>query len=163
VVAVVGGLAVAALKGTKWASYVRSEVKSWRDAAEDSVPPEKEIARLRGEVKMLDEDTIKIVTQLARLQSDQADLASRPETIDGLEEEVQALKLAQMESKYQTDDTRVAHIKEAIAKQKKRLDVQRRELALLQDVMVPATTTPSESVDEIMAPLNGAKGGKADT
>ena len=48
VVAVVGGLAVAALKGTKWASYVRSEVKSWRDAAEDSVPPEKEIARLRG-------------------------------------------------------------------------------------------------------------------
>ena len=83
--------------------------------------------------------------------------------IDGLEEEVQALKLAQMESKYQTDDTRVAHIKEAIAKQKKRLDVQRRELALLQDVMVPATTTPSESVDEIMAPLNGAKGGKADT
>src|SRR6266568_249524 len=59
VVAVVGGLAVAAVKGTKWASYVRSEVCSWRQAAEDAVPPETEIARLRGEVKNLDEDTIK--------------------------------------------------------------------------------------------------------
>lgn len=254
VVAVVGGLAVAAFKGTRWASYVRTEVTSWRDAAEDSIPPEKEIARLRGEVKLLDEDAIKIVKQLARLQSDQGDLIARQKdlnakkvalaeklrkheaavraaedkvkageanalvsfgdqqfslavgksklkdmvvtytdiekelrhvrvkqdtqqriidkleqqrlamtrlksdldtAIDGLEEEVQTLKLAQMESAYQTDDTRVAHIKEAIAKQKKRLDVQRRELALLQDTVAPAITGPTESVDEIMAPVTG--------
>jgi len=261
VVAVVGGLAVAAFKGTRWASYVRTEVKSWRDAAEDSVPPEKEIARLRGEVKLLDEDAIKIVKQLARLQSDQADLAARQKeldgkktalgdklrkhetavraaeekakageanvlvsfgdnsysltvgktklkdmvqtytdvekelkhlrakqdtqqriidkleqqrlsmtrlktdldaAIDGLEEEVQTMNLAQMESKYQTDDTRVAQIKEAIARQKKRLDVQRRELALLQETVAPAVVTPAESVDEIMAPLNGPKAGTPD-
>lgn len=254
VVAVVGGLAVAAVKGTKWASYVRSEVKSWRDAAEDAVPPETEIARLRGEVKNLDEDTIKIVKQLARLQSDQADLGNREKAlesrksdtkvkldalatavreadgkvkagdtnvyvmfgdskyslanakqklkdtvadyqafdkelthvrlkadtqqrivdkldrqrmemgrlktdldsaIDALEEQVQALKLQQMESKYQTDDTRVAQIKESIAKVNKRLDVQRRELNLLQDTVTPGTTTPTETVDEILAPLNG--------
>jgi chromosome segregation ATPase len=252
IVAVVGGLAVAAVKGTKWASYVRSEVKSWRDAAEDAVPPETEIARLRGEVKNLDEDTIKIVKQLARLQSDQADLTAREKAletkksqvaellrsresamrdaeakaksgesnvkvtfgdqqfslatgllklketvrdykdlekelnhvhakadtqqriidklerqrlemnrlktdldlaIDGLEEQVQSLNLQQMESKYQTDDTRVAQIKESIAKVNKRLDIQRRELSMLQDAMPQAKTTPTESVDEIMAAL----------
>jgi len=259
VVAVVGGLAVAAFKGTKWASYVRTEVKSWRQAAEDAVPPETEIARLRGEVKMLDEDTIKIVKQLARLQSDQADLVARQKdldtrkvaltdklrkheaavraaeekaksgeanvlvsfgdhqvslangkqrlkdmvqayadvekelkhvrakqdtqqriidkleqqrlamgrlktdldsAIDGLEAEVQEVKLQQMESAYQTDDTRVAQIKESITKAKKRLDVQRRELALLQDTVAPAVTGPTESVDEIMAPVTGKAAAK---
>jgi len=255
VVAVVGGLAVAAVKHTKFGSYVRTEVKSWREAAEDQVSPETEIARLRGEVKNLDEDAIKIVKQLARLQSDQADLGNRDKSlaakqsqvgelmasretamraaeakakagesnvrvtfgeqeyslanglqklrdtvaeykatsselthvrqksdtqqriidkldrqrlemnrlksdldaaIDGLEEEVQAMKLQQMESKYQTDDTRVAQIKESIAKQKKRLDVQRRELSLLQDVVTPSLST-TESVDDIMSPVKGKK------
>ena len=254
VVAVVGGLAVAAVKGTKFASYVRTEVKSWREAAEDAVPPEKEIERLRGEVKMLDEDTIKIVKQLARLMSDQSDLGNREKgleakksqvselmtsrevavreaekkakageanvfvtfgdqkfslangllrlketvrdyreiekelthvrmksdtqqrivdkldrqrlemsrlksdldtAIDGLEEQVQSLKLTQMESKYQTDDTRVAQIKESIAKVNKRLDIQRRELSLLQDTVTPSIALPTESVDDIMAPING--------
>ena len=261
VVAVVGGLAVAAFKGTKWASYVRTEVKSWRETAEDAVPPEKEIARLRGEVKMLDEDTIKIVKQLARLQSDQADLSNRDKAleskksevsqklrnqevalrdaeqkakagetnvlvpigdqkfsldtgkghlketvrvytdiekelvhvrlkldmqqriidklekqrlemtrlkidldsaIDGLDEEVQALKVQQLESKYQTDDTRVAQIKESIAKAKKRLDIQRRELSMLQDTVAPAVAAPSESVDDILAPITGKSKAKPD-
>jgi chromosome segregation ATPase len=259
VVAVVGGLAVAAVKGTKWASYVRSEVKTWREAAEDAVPPETEIARLRGEVKMLDEDTIKIVKQLARLQSDQADLGGREKAletkksdvagkikmqevalrageqkakagetpvfvvfgeqkyslevakrklketvrdytdydrelthvrqkldvqqrivdklekqrlemnrlktdldsaIDGLEAQVQDLKLQQMESKYQTDDTRLAQIKESIAKVNKRLDIQRRELSMLQDSVPSSNAAPTESVDEILAPLNGKKSDK---
>ena len=259
VVAVVGGLAVAAVKGTKFASYIRTEVHSWREAAEDAVPPEKEIERLRGEVKMLDEDTIKIVKQLARLQSDQADLVGREKgleakksqvselmtsrevamreaekkakagetnvlvvfgdqkfslangllrlketvrdyreiekelthvrmksetqqrivdkldrqrlemsrlksdldtAIDGLEEQVQSLKLTQMESKYQTDDTRVAQIKESIAKVNKRLDIQRRELSLLQDTVTPSVTLPTESVDDIMAPINGKPAAK---
>jgi chromosome segregation ATPase len=254
-VAVVGGLTVAAFKGTRWASYVRSEVRAMRDAAEDAIPPEREIARLRGEVKMLDEDTLKVVKQLARLQSDQADLAKRQEAgekkkaavaevlraretavraaeekakageanvsvtfgdqkysldvakarlkasvteyteldkdltrtrakldtqqriidklekqrlemtqvkadldgaIDELEAELQGLKLAQMESKYQTDDTRLAHIKKSIADQKKRFDVQRRELNMLQETEA-APAAPSESVDEIMAPVNRPK------
>jgi chromosome segregation ATPase len=256
VVAVVGGLAVAAVKSTKLGSHFRAEVKSWREAAEDQISPESEIVRLRGEVKNLDEDTIKIVKQLARLQSDQADLQGREKTltakksqvgelmasretslraaeakakagesnvkvtfgeqeyslesgrnrlretvseymvidkeltfvrmktesqakivdkldrqrlemgrlktdleaaIDELEVEVQALKLQQMESKYQTDDTRVAQIKESIQKQRKRLDVQRRELNLLQDTVAPSLTTNNETVDDIMAPVKGKK------
>ena len=88
VVAVVGGLAVAAVKGTKFASYIRTEVHSWREAAEDAVPPEKEIERLRGEVKMLDEDTIKIVKQLARLMSDQSDISVREKGLEAKKSQV---------------------------------------------------------------------------
>jgi septation ring formation regulator EzrA len=257
--AVVGGIAVAALKGTRVGSMVRSEVRSMRETVEDEIPPEREISRLRAEIRNLDQDHIKVVKQLARLQSDQAearqkvaDLERRKgevaevmrarETavreaeakvragesnvsvvlgdqtvsledgrtrlknsvrtymdidqhlkqvrtklgsqgriveqlerqraafgrmksdldaaVDALEEEVQALKLQQMESRYQTDGTRSAEIKESIARAKKRLDVQRRELALLQNVD-GRPSGASETVDEIMAPLNGARPGPA--
>jgi chromosome segregation ATPase len=249
--AVVGGIAVAALRGTRIGSYVRSEIKAVRDTVEEQVPPEREIARLRAEVRNLDQDHVKVVKQLARLQSDQADTRQRvaelekrkgevaevmraretavraaearakggevnvsvtlgdqsmslesgrarlkdsvqsyvdldqnlsrtraklasqgriveqlerqraafgrmkadlDAAIDTLEEEVHALNLQQMESRYQTDGTRAAQIKEALAAAKKRLDVQRRELALLQDADGrPAAA--AESVDEIMAPV----------
>src|SRR5688572_64806 len=66
VVAVVGGLAVAAFQGTRWASYIRSEIRAAREAADDQIPPEKEIGRLRAEVKLLDGDVMKVVNQLAR-------------------------------------------------------------------------------------------------
>ena len=260
IVAVVGGLAVAAFKGTRWASYVRSEIRSIREVAEDQIPPEQEIARLRNEVKQLDGDALKVVKQLARLQSDQGDndrrmvalkerktnikdqvdarakavlaaqerikkgeanvlvsfgdqnfslavaknrlketvrdytlvskeleqvrtrmeaqqriidkleqqrlVMTRMKTdldvaIDGLEDELQALKLQQMESKYQTgngiDGNRVAQIRDAIEKQRKKFDVQRRELELLQSSDGPAPTATGESVDEILAPIYGNK------
>ncbi|HEX4607463.1 MAG TPA: hypothetical protein VH092_04585 [Urbifossiella sp.] len=251
--AVVGGVAVAALKGTRVGSYVRSEVRSIRESVEEQVPPEREIARLRTEVRNLDQDHRKVVKQLAQILSDQAEtqlrvaelekrkgevsevmraretavraaeakakagevnvsvalgdqtvslaagrarlkdsvqtyvdidqtltrtrtkLASQGRVaeqlekqraafgrlkadldaaIDSLEEEVQAMNLQQMESRYQTDGTRSAQIKESIARAKKRLDVQRRELALLQNPDGrPAGA--SETVDEIMAPVAG--------
>lgn len=254
-IAVVGGLSVAAFKSTKVGSYVRNEIRQMQEAAEDQVAPDQEIARLRGEVKLLDDDTLKVVKQLARLQSDQSDLEARHKNlharvketaakkdrlaaearaaeakekagegtafvvfnesryslaaaklklkdlvqtekdlnkelvvtqakldsqqrivdkleaqrleagrlkhtletaIDELEVEYQALKLKQMESKYQTDGTRSAEIKESVAKLRKRLDVQRRELALLQDGEAPAgEAAVVESVDEIVS------GGKA--
>lgn len=260
IVAVVGGLAVAAFKGTRLASYVRSEIKSIREEAEDQIPPEQEITRLRSEVKQLDGDAIRVVKQLAKLQSDQADnekrklaleerktkaktlvdsqaeaikyaekkakagepdvlvsfgdqtfslnvaknrlketvkdysltekeleqLRARMSTqqriidkleqqrlvmtrmktdldvaIDGLEDELQALKLQQMESKYQTgtgiDGNRVAQIRDSIQKQQKKFDVQRRELELLQSSDGPLPTVSGESVDEILAPVYGAK------
>lgn len=260
-VAVVGGLAFAAVKGTRFMSYMRSEWKTIREAAEDAVPPEKEIDRLRNEVKNLDEDTLKLVKHLARVQSDQADLIKREKdltankvktmdrlqthadavraaeekakngesnvtvsfgeqkfslevakirlkdsvreytdiekelervrakivsqqriidklekqrlamgglkhdlemAINDLQDQLENLKLEQMkasydiEGRYQHDASRVAQIKESIAKLQKRFDVQRRELALLQEPEAPSTTT-TESVDEILAPLNQPK------
>jgi chromosome segregation ATPase len=261
-VAVVGGLAFAAVKGTKWMSYVRSEWRSIQESAENAVPPEREIERLRSEVGNLDEDTLKLVKHLARLQSDQADILKREKdltarksevsqtlstqeqavrtaedrtkagesnvlvtfgkqefslavakirlkesvreytdiekeldrvrakvvaqqriidklekqrhamgtlkhdlemAITDLENQLAELKLERMqasydvEGRYQHDESRVAQIKESIAKLQKRFDVERRELTLLQE---PESTpaTPSESVDEIMAPVNKPKG-----
>ena len=261
-VAVVGGLAFAAVKGTRFMSYMRSEWKSIQEAAEQAVPPEKEIDRLRNEVKNLDEDTLKLVKHLARLQSDQADLTKREKdlaenrakvsdmlktregavraaedkaragesnvtvsfgdskfslevaklrlkdsvreytdldkeldrvrakinaqqriidklekqrlamgglkhdlemAINDLQSQLEDLKLEQMkasydiEGRYKHDESRVAQIKESIAKLQKRFDVQRRELALLQQPEAPETTA-TESVDEIMAPVKKAKG-----
>jgi len=253
--AVVGGVAVAALKGTRVGSYVRNEVRSLRDAAEDQIPPEREISRLRTEVRNLDQDHVKVVKQLARVMADQAETRERvavltkrksevaevmraretavraaeekakagevnvsvtfgeqtlslaagrtrlkdavqtyvdvdqnltrtrakldsqgriveqlerqraafgrlkadlDAAIDELEEQVHAMNLAQMESRYQTDGTRAAQIKEAIAQARKRLQVQRNELALMQNP--DGRPTPAaETVDEIMAPVTNPR------
>lgn len=252
--AVVGGVAVAALKGTRVGSFVRNEVRSIREAAEEQIPPEREIARLRSEVRNLDQDHVKVVKQLARVMAEQSESRERVvllekrkaevaevmrarETavraaeekakagevnvsvtigdqnlslaagrtrlkdtvqtyvdidqnltrtrakvesqgriieqlerqraafgrlkadlgaaIDDLEEQVHALNLAQMESRYQTDGTRAAQIKESIAQAKRRLEEKRIELRLLQSDGRPASA--GETVDEIMAPVNSPR------
>ena len=66
VLAVVGFVAVAAVGGTKLGSYIRSEYRAARQHAEDSIPPEKEIERLRSEVSLLDSDIKKLVHHLAK-------------------------------------------------------------------------------------------------
>ena len=251
VVAVVGGLAVAALSKSRFGSYIRTEIKSLRQQAEDQIPPEKEIARLRDEVNLIDKDIKKVVKEQVAKEQERDELVARkklleknlpgmrdrlmaraavvesaeerakngekdvtvqftPEdrpvslrdakiklevwvtevasaekeashldakiaslnriilkldeqqaamkkakadldaAIDELQEDVLALQIQQMESKYQTDDTRTARIKEAIEKQRKRIDLQKRELAKLQGTGDAAAT---KSVKEIMAPV----------
>jgi hypothetical protein len=54
-VAVVGFVAVTALKGTKLVSYLRSEAHGLKQWAEDQVPPEKEVARLKHELRLLEQ------------------------------------------------------------------------------------------------------------
>lgn len=254
--AVVGFVAVTALAGTKIGSFIRSEINDARQRAEDNIPPEKEVARLRSELKMLDKDMMTVVNQLAqervavnqlqekveevarKQESDKALLKARAEeikkaadtkaqgtqfvmfgnrkvaidaakeeladgvkrfeanqktlatleqtlavrtrvrdtlekqletlknqktelatSIDGLEAEINAVKLQQMESKYQTDDTRLARIKEDMRKLKTRLEVEREKLKLMPAALEPTAPPASsgKSVDEIIAPLNGAK------
>lgn len=82
VVAVVGGLAVAALSKTKFWSHIRTEVKSWRDAAEEQIPPEKEIARLRDEVSHFDADIKKVVKEQAKLEQERDELVARKKTLE---------------------------------------------------------------------------------
>jgi len=246
ILGVIGFVAVTALGGTKLASYIRSEIAAARERAEANVPPEKEIGRLRNELKLLDKDIMTVVNQLAKervevkglqekvdelaarqskdkelltarahaiknaeghvtfgnrtlsidaakseleadvrrfstnqksLESMEATLAVRVKNrdtlekqletlknqktelavaIDALETELTALKLQQMESKYQTDDTRLAKIKEDMRKLKTKLDVEREKLKLMPTVMdAPAApSTSGKSVDDIMAPLN---------
>ena len=245
VLGVIGFVAVSALGGTKIASYIRSEIRDARERAENNIPPEKEIARLRNELKLLDKDIMTVVNQLAKervevrqiqekteemaakqskdkelltgrataikkadeqvtfgtrtlsvdaakaeleegvkrfaanqksLDSFEALLASRTRVRDGLEKQLEALKnqkgelaaavdameaeltmlkLQQMESKYQTDDTRLAKIKEDLRKLKTKVDVEREKLKLMPAALdAPAAPAASgKSVDDIMAPL----------
>jgi chromosome segregation ATPase len=256
VLGVIGFVAVVALGGTKLASYIRSEINSARERAEANIPPEKEIERLRNEIKLLDKDILTVINEVAKqrvavnelqeqtdglatkqskaladlnargeaikkaetadqptshvtfgsrtvalteakteLEADaqrylanqkslntfQTLLANRIKVRDSLEKQLEtmklqkseltnavndleaqlaALKLQQMESKYQTDDTRMAKIKEDLRKLKTKLDVKREELKLMPIAMESPSSTPTaaptsgKSVDDILAPLN---------
>jgi len=254
IVAAIGFVAVAAVKHTRIGSYVRSEFNSLREEVESSIPPEKEISRLRDEIKSLDKDLLTVVNQVAKerveiaqlkekanelrakqsqdkellntraeaikkasssttsteyvvfgdrklsissakseleagvrrftanqksLESMDATVTSRDKikdtlekqldtlknqktellaAVDGLEAELNALKLQQMESKYQTDDTRLSKIKEDMRALRTKLDVEREKLKLMPAALEPTATHSNKSVDEIMAPLSsGAK------
>jgi chromosome segregation ATPase len=108
---------------------------------------EKEAAHLDAKIASLNRIILKLDEQQAAMKKAKADLDG---AIDELQEDVLALQIQQMESKYQTDDTRTARIKEAIEKQRKRIDLQKRELAKLQGTGDAAAT---KSVKEIMAPV----------
>ncbi|VTR94562.1 Signal peptide-containing protein OS=Rhodopirellula sallentina SM41 GN=RSSM_04036 PE=4 SV=1 [Gemmata massiliana] len=247
ILAVVGFVAVIALKGTKAVSLLKSEWHAATKEAEDSIPPEKEIARLKHEVTLLDKDIRTLVNHLAKervevvalkdkvddmvakqsrdkeilsvradaikkaegqvvfgerkisvaaakseleegvkrygnnqksLDAHESLLSNRIKGRDALEKQLEAmknqkseltnqieametdlavLKLQQMESKYQTDDSRLAKIKEDMQKLKMRVEVEREKLKLLPAALdeSPATSSNgSKSVDDIMAPLN---------
>jgi len=66
ILGVIGFVAVTALGGTKLASYIRSEINSAREKAEANIPPEKELARLRNEIKLLDGDIVKVINEVAK-------------------------------------------------------------------------------------------------
>src|SRR5262249_11034842 len=56
----------AAVKGSKRGSYIRSEIEALKAKCESNIPPEKELARLRNEIKQLDKDILGVVNQLAK-------------------------------------------------------------------------------------------------
>jgi chromosome segregation ATPase len=244
ILGIVGFVAVSVVKGSKLGSYIRAEIDALRERAKANVPPEKEIARLRSEIKQLDKDILAVVDQLARenvaveqlrdkantLRAEQSKhkelltaradaikkateqvmfgdrtltiaaakaeleegvkhytanqksletmdvalvsrekvrntLAKQLETmknqkreltaaVDALEAELTALKLQQMESKYQTDDTRLGKIKEDIRALQTKLAIEREKLKLMPAVFeTPAKPTTNKSVEDIMAPL----------
>jgi phage shock protein A len=249
ILGVIGFVAVTALKGTKFASYVRTEVDGIRERAEAAIPPEKEITRLRDEIKQLDKDALKLISSVAKervevrqltekvadltaqqsaakadlqaraaaiknsegyvtvngkpctideakiglqadvnrytdtqklLASHEAALANRTKVRDMLEKqleelqnqketltnavnaaeaELNALKLAQMQSKYQTDGTRLAKIKEDLQSLNTKVAVEREKLKLMPKAHEKPVAVPSsgKSVDDIVAPLNDKK------
>jgi chromosome segregation ATPase len=247
IVGIVGFVAVAAVKGSKFGSYIRSEFDAIKARAEANIPPEREIARLRSEIKHLDQDILAVVSQLAKERVEVAQLKERADelrakqskdkeilnarataiknatefvtfgnrkvaiaaakaeledgvrrytanekslvamdtavgsrdrvketlekqletlknqkgelaaAVDALEAEVTALKLQQMENKYQTDDTRLGKIKEDIRALKTKIEIEREKLKLLPAVLdTPSKVTSNKSVDDIMAPLTGS-------
>jgi len=249
VLGIVGFVTVSAVRGSWIGSYLRSEIADLRERAESKIPPEREVARLRNEIKLLDKDIMTVINHLARervevaqlrekaddlkakqsrdkellnsraqaikaateqvkfgdrtlsvaeataeleegvrryttnqnsLVAIEAALGSREKvkgglekqletmrnqkseltaTVDALEAELTALKLRQMESKYQTDDTRLAKIKEDIRGLKTKLEIEREKLKLMPAALdtTPTKASAAKSVDDIMAPLSDNK------
>lgn len=94
-------------------------------------------------------------TQLDTLKRKQSEVKAE---IDRAEAKLHELRLAQMESKYQSDDTRLAKIKAELRELNKTLDVKAEELKLAPTVYEDGKVSgKSESVEEIMAPLTGDK------
>jgi chromosome segregation ATPase len=81
VVGLIGFVAVAAVKGSKFGSYIRSEIEALKIKADSTVPPEKELARLRMEIKQLDKDILGVVNQLARERVEVNQLKERVEEL----------------------------------------------------------------------------------
>jgi len=79
--------------------------------------------------------------------------------IDAVEADYKALQLAQIESKYQQDDSRLAKIKEDLHKLNKNLDVQKEKLnmAPIGRPEEAATTDSGRTVDDNINLLNGKK------
>jgi hypothetical protein len=81
--------------------------------------------------------------------------------IDGLEAEYKAVQLAQIEAKYQVDDSRLAKIKEQIRTIQNDVDVAKETVRLNEEISPKleqkVTLDPATTVDEILAPLNGKK------
>ena len=244
ILAVVGFVAVTAISGTKLASYLRNEARSLREHAEDSIPPEKELSRLKHEVELLDRDRKSLTNQLAKqvvevrmLQKEvddlvvsqtqaKATLQARAEAIkaeekngtqqistvnvakarleadvkmyadkekvleskkseltirinvreelarqhaaldaqkqelksalNALEAKIALNKARQIESKVQTDDSRLARIKDDVRALQKRLEIEDTARELSQPGGTEADAfTGGKSVDEIMSSVNG--------
>src|SRR5262245_51716245 len=98
VLAVIGFVAVAALGGTKLGSYIRSEIRAARERAEDNIPPEKEIGRLRNEVKLLDKDIMNVVNQLAKERVAVNELKEKVDELAAKQEQDKALLTARGEA-----------------------------------------------------------------
>jgi chromosome segregation ATPase len=103
ILGVIGFVAVTALGGTKLASYIRSEIREARERAESNIPPEKEISRLRNEIKLLEKDTLAVIHEVAKqrvavndLQRDTDELAAKQSaTLKSLQDRGQAIKSAE--------------------------------------------------------------------
>lgn len=246
-VAVVGAIAFAALKGTKAFNYAKSEVASVGEWVDSQIPTEKKIQQLRKEVKQLDKDIDKAQTALVseivdveRLAKDVANMkgevateekkvlaigaklkdatekvsygrftvspdeaknllasdvkrvSSRKNTvssmeqtlnsrerikdalqkqveglrrnkvelvvaIDKLEAEFKVLQYQQIESKFQTDDSRLAGVKQSLRDLQRDVDIQRQKLKMAPSVMDDGAPASGLSVEEILAPLNEKK------
>ncbi len=107
VVAAIAGVALIAVKGTRFMGYLRTEVNGAQSWLDDQVPVEKEISRLNGEVDRLEKDISKVKDNLAKelytlekqqkdiklkqakLDSEQKDLLARAETLNAAADEKQ--------------------------------------------------------------------------
>jgi DNA repair exonuclease SbcCD ATPase subunit len=112
ILGVIGFVAVTALGGTKLASYIRSEINAAREKAEANIPPEKELARLRNEIKLLDKDIVTVINEVAKQRVAVKELEGDVETVAKKQVEFRNQLTARADTikKAETADQPVSHV-----------------------------------------------------
>jgi len=99
VAAVVGGLAVAAVKCTKLGRYAWHEVRGAWAQAENDIPLEKQIAMLEEDVKVLDSKTIpKKIHELAEIRAERQLLDQQVATLEKSQKATQEALAARLKA-----------------------------------------------------------------
>ena len=75
-----------------------------------------------------------------------------------LEADIKLAKIQQVESKYQNDGTKMAEVKDSLAKLRKRIEIQRGKLELAKQY--DKSSVENKSVDEILAELDSKEKGE---
>jgi len=166
ILAVVGFVAVTAIGGTKIGSYIRSEIRAARERAEENIPHEKELARIRNEVNLLDKDIVTVVNQLAKERVAVRDLKKEVEALaatQGTEKERLATNAAAIKKaiEYVTLDNRTMSVAAATAQLEKdaeRYAANQKSLASMQALLVSRT----ETRDALEKQLESMKNQKAE-
>ena len=148
--------------GNRKLSSVDAAKAELEDGVRRYTANQKSLSAMEAAVASRDKVKETLEKQLETLKNQKGELAA---AVDALEAELTALKLQQMESKYQTDDTRLGKIKEDIRALKTKIDDRAREAeaAAGRCLDTPSKATSSKSVDDIMAPLTSTPAKPADT
>ncbi|HJZ89466.1 MAG TPA: hypothetical protein VKE40_01250 [Gemmataceae bacterium] len=118
-------------------------------ALNDEFKAQEKMLAIRERTRTMAEQHLQaLVTQKAELET----------AVTDVEAEIKLAKIEQVQSKYQNDGSRMAKVKEDLAKLRKRIEIQREKLALTKKI--DPTSVENKSVDEIFAELD-SKGEKA--
>ena len=121
------------------------------------VQREKTLASLETGLVHREEAKALLGQQLTELQTMKLDLTNQ---LDSIEVEYKALKLQAMQNKHYRDDSKWSEVRDGIEKLKEKLQVKKIRVGL--DTGAGKTSGPvTESVDDIIAPLTGAKSEKS--
>ena len=110
---------------------------------------EKEYKSLESMLSVRDRTRELAEEHLQALVTQKADLEA---AVTNLEADIKVAKIEQVQSKYQNDGTRMAEVKESLAKLKKRIEIQREKLNMAKQYS--GSTTENKSVEEILAELD---------
>ena len=124
---------------------LQSQVRQFKSQEQELKAKETMLA-VRERTRVLAEQHLQeLVTQKANLDA----------AVIELEADIKQAKIEQTQSKYQNDGTRMAEVKESLAKLKKRIEIQREKLSLSKKI--DPTSAENKSVNDIMAELDSGK------
>ena len=118
---------------------------------------ERQVAAREKMLELKERNKANLEGQLTTLKTKKLEMET---AISSAETKYKELQLAQMENKFQADDTRLSQIKADLRELNKLLDIKAEEMKLAPRAIeegTPAPAADAQSVEDILAPLTGGK------